>query len=109
MFDEFTTPYSLDLPLFKELGLKPFKAEHATETYVGEVDNEYWTIKIWVDCMPAQFWKFEIYNKEAKAITHKFRTGSGGFTEYWKVAKMFAEGMLEFEAVEGKNKALAES
>ena len=109
MFEENSKPYSWDLPTFKELGLEPFNAPHATETYVGEVDNEYWTIKIWVACMPAQFWKFEIYNKEAKATTHKFRTGSGGFTEYWKVAKMFAEGMLEFEAVEGKNKALAES
>ena len=61
MFEENSKPYSWDLPTFKELGLEPFNAPHATETYVGEVDNKYWTIKIWVDCMPAQFWKFEIF------------------------------------------------
>lgn len=93
---------SQDLLTFKELGLNVFNVPHDTEFYVGKVDNEYWAIRIWVDCTPVKFWKFEIYNKEAKGVTHKFRTGSGGFTEYWKVAKMFAEGMIEFESVKLK-------
>ena len=96
--DEFTTTYSHngDLELFKKLGLKPFKAKHAEETYIGEVKNDNGYIKIWVTCCPAQFYKFEIDSKENnKKIV--INTGSGCFSEYWDFAYKFLNGQIDFE------------
>lgn len=99
MLDKKSTTYSCDIPLFEELGLKIFEVENHIETYVGEVDNDYWNVKIWVECAPAQFWKFEIFNKELETITYNFRTGSGGFTDYWEIAKKLADGMITFDKI----------
>ena len=95
--DEFTTPYEWDLPLFEKLNIKPFKAPHSKEIFVGEVVYNIDKIKIWVTCMPAQFWRFEIYSDETKKTT-KFSTGSGNLGDYWDIAEKISQGMLEFES-----------
>ena len=99
LWDENNTPHKEDLPLFKELGLEPFDLPVWKNHLVGEVETNDYKIKVWVECAPAQFWKFEIYNKGAEKVTYKLSTGSGNFREYWKVAEMFAQGLLTSEMI----------
>lgn len=93
-FDEPSTPYKDDLHLFEELGLIKFSLPNWQEEFIGEVDEKDYKIKVWVECAPAQFWTFEIYNKEAKKITYKISTGSGSLSDYWETIENFAQGML---------------
>ncbi len=84
----------IDLPLFAELGLSPFKTKRGEKKSVGKVqfgDGSY--VKIWVIAAPAQFWQFEVYCAESDRI-HKISTGSGSFSDYWKSIRMVAIGLL---------------
>ena len=99
LFD-YADTYSDDLELFESLGLKPFKRlKNWNKTLLGEVDNVDYTVKVWVETAPAQFWSFEIFNKDAQKITYKLSTGSGTLSQYWPIVIMFATGMLVSERV----------
>lgn len=87
--------YQSDLDLFKELGFKPFTTDSQDEIFVGEYKLPFYdnaSIKVWVSCMPAQFWRFEIETDEEGRF--KMETGSGSLKNYWSTAMMVAEGML---------------
>jgi len=106
MFEEFELTMKEDLPLFKKLGLEPFKVAIATKTsnktYVGEVTDDYGQVKIWVECMPAHSWMFEVYNKEEDKITF-LSTGTGTLGYYWKSVEDVMHGMLVVDkCIQGK-------
>lgn len=87
--------YSWDLELFQKLGLTPFSCENQEELFVGEYKLPHYekaNIKIWVTCMPAQFWRFEIETDEDKKF--EVSTGSGSMSDYWSSVLKVAEGML---------------
>lgn len=87
--------YHSDLGLFSKLGLKPFHANSQNELFVGEYkipEYEKAGIKIFVTCLPAQFWRFEIQTDEDKKF--EASTGSGTLSEYWPSVLQIAEGML---------------
>ena len=82
--------YDEDLPLFKKLGLKPFKASTRQRIFVGEVNpNKDCSIKIWCEGLPSQFWEFEVVDIEG--FHHKISTGSGTLTDYWPSVLLVAD------------------
>lgn len=92
--------YSWDLELFQELGLTPFSSDNQEELFVGEYKLPHYdkaNIKIWVTCMPAQFWRFEIETDEDKKF--EVSTGSGSMSDYWSIVLKVAEGMLVVNAL----------
>lgn len=97
------TTYSWDQPLFKELGLEPFEVYDQKEHYIGEVKGDDGSLaKIWVTCLPAQFWRFEVHvpkYPQGKNVTH-FTTGSGSFSDYWHIARVIMDGMVRINKLE---------
>lgn len=92
--------YSWDLELFQKLGLTPFSSDNQEELFVGEYKLPHYdkaNIKIWVTCMPAQFWRFEIETDEDKKF--EVSTGSGAMSDYWSSVLKVAEGMLVVNAL----------
>ena len=92
--------YSWDLELFQELGLTPFSSDNQEELFVGEYKLPHYdkaNIKIWVTCMPAQFFRFEIETDEDKKF--EVSTGSGSMSDYWSSVLKVAEGMLVVNAL----------
>ena len=92
--------HSWDLELFQELGLTPFSSDNQEELFVGEYKLPHYdkaNIKIWVTCMPAQFWRFEIETDEDKKF--EVSTGSGSMSDYWSSVLKVAEGMLVVNAL----------
>lgn len=89
--------YFRDKDLFKNLGFDLFNVNHQKEFKVGEYKlDDYDTAKItvFVKCMPAQFWRFEIQTDEN--ISVGLETGSGTLSDYWNIALQFAKGMVVF-------------
>lgn len=94
------TTYSWDLPLFEKLGLKPFEIENQEKTFIGEhklPDYDKASVKIWVTCMPAMFWHFEVTTDEGKVF--KIDTGSGSLSNYWDSIEKIATDMLVVNAL----------
>lgn len=90
--------YSCDKALFSKLGLKQFSIVNQKEHFVGEYklpEYETGSIKVWVTCMPAMFWRFEILTIEGKHF--RLTTGSGALQNYWPSVMLVAEGMIELE------------
>lgn len=87
--------YDWDLPVFARLGLKPFKTLKTHKTHkVGVVKTKTYTVKVYVEPMPAQFWKFDIRTTEGH---HYFlTTGSGALSTHWDAVEKFATGMMNF-------------
>ena len=96
MFETNTT-YDWDLKLFKELGLKPFSCGLRTETFVGEVKTDEYSVKIWVDCYPAQFYRAEILCSNGTTVN--ISTGSGSFGDYWSIFEKIASGMVAIKSL----------
>jgi hypothetical protein len=95
--------YDWDLPLFRKLGLQPFDVEVWQKHFVGEVRMENGsTVKVWVECAPAQFWTFEITSGETGDVT-TLGTGSGNLNEYWPFVEKVADGMIVVKGVERPN------
>jgi hypothetical protein len=59
--------------------------------------NEANSQTIWVTCLPAQFWRFEIETDEDKKF--EVSTGSGSMSDYWSSVLKIAEGMLVINAL----------
>ncbi|QCR22857.1 hypothetical protein [Pontibacter sp. SGAir0037] len=97
MFDLINTPYKEDLPLLLGLGLREFVCETGVETDLGSVETKDYLIKVYVTCMPAQFWKFDIICKEGSRRTI-LETGSGTFTQYWDMAKMVGLNLVTIKS-----------
>lgn len=92
LFNEFRT-YDWDLPLMRDLGLKPFHGKVWEEVFVGKVEREDALIFIWVCGAPAQFWRFEVVDF-GNYSTHSITTGSGSLRDHWPHVERIAEGML---------------
>ncbi len=97
--------HSDDLATLKSLGLDPWKdVPHAEEILIGEVypypvDEEKpgrrTRIRCYVTCMPAQFFRFVIVRPNENGDHSdmeevEVKTGSGSFSEYWKMAREVA-------------------
>lgn len=94
-----------DLPLFEKLGFEPFEIDNRNKVFLGEYklpDHDKAVIKVWVTCLPAQFWDFEIFSEEGD--TFKCSTGSGKLSEYWESVKLIAESMLVVEKLNNEIK-----
>ena len=95
MFNK-NVPYDWDLPLFAELKLKPFDAKTWEETFVGDIkieDGEGGNVKLFVTCVPAQFWKAEI-SWDDRSDKLLLETGSGSLKDYWPTIKDLASRMV---------------
>ncbi len=95
-----TETYSWDLPLLEELGLTPFSTQFNEEIYLGERklfvgDNA--SIKVWVDCCGAQFWRFEITRSDGRKF--KVTTGGGSLKDYWPMAFSIANDCLTVQEI----------
>jgi hypothetical protein len=90
--------YSSDMALFKSLGLTPFSnIPNGKEHFVGEFKfDDGSVVKISVNPMPAQFWKFEVYIAERKR-TMIISTGSGALCNFWCVVRLLATDMIDFK------------
>ncbi len=97
MKDEIITPYSVDLPLLKKLGLTIFSCGYGVETFLGTVKTDTYNIDVWVTCMPAMFFRFHVKNHENTEFD--IGTGSGNFTQYWTIAESFGQGMIEIDEI----------
>ena len=91
--------YNKDIKLLHLLGLKEWEANENEDAYIGEVfpnskeNDKSLSIKIYVTCLPAQFYKFIIKN-EKENIFLEIETGSGSLTKYYPMALAVAEGNL---------------
>jgi len=113
-----------DQEAMEELGLRTagfardWTALGTVVVHAAEPEGEYGprpaaTIDVEVSAMPAMFWRFTITRPHdgAETVDGKVRgiyeplerfvmkTGSGGFTTYWPIAKMIAENMLTVEPI----------
>jgi hypothetical protein len=94
--------YQVDYTLFDELGLNLFVFDDQKMHFIGEYKFPHYekaSAKIYVTCMPAQFWKFEIQTDENKIYI--LETGSGTLSEYWKTVELVATGMLVLNGASG--------
>lgn len=92
--------YHCDLPLFEKLGLTPFVINNQDKNFLGEYkipDHDIASVKIWVTCMPAMFWHFEVKNEEGEMF--KVNTGSGSLTDYWDSVEKIATNMLAVNSI----------
>lgn len=91
--------YQADLDLFSELNLQPFRdAPHAERVEVGIVDMPAGKVKIEVTCVPAKFWRFQIFpSDESDGQRIIIRTGSGLLGDYWPCVVKFLQGMIVIE------------
>ena len=87
-----SSTYSEDLNLVQELGLNVLDEVDNGEYYLGEVEGDFYTVKVWVTTAPAQFYQFEITDPRGKVIW--LNTGSGSLTAYWPSVVLIAQGML---------------
>lgn len=93
-------PYSQDLNLFHKLGFDIFNINDPEEHLVGVYKfptDEPSKVKVFVTCMPAQFWRFEILNHAGEQI--HLSTGSGSLTDYWDTVEKFATGHIFIDKV----------
>lgn len=99
MINEIQTPHEYDIKLLNILGLPTWEAKLNEETYIGEVFptkkeiGKSISIKIWVTCMPAQFYRF-IVNNPSQDIYCEVSTGSGSLAKYYPMALSVADGTL---------------
>lgn len=97
MFDDRASTYTEDYKIFKELGLEPFKdLDTHKRHFVGDFKRPDELVKIYVEPYPAQFWVFEIYNKDGKKI-QEISTGSGSLRDYWQTVEQMLNGMISIE------------
>lgn len=67
---ELCHPYKSNIKLLNKLGLSAWEAKLNEEIYLGEVfpfkkeNGKTISIKIWVTCMPSQFYSFIVSNIE---------------------------------------------
>lgn len=91
-----------DLKLLSSLGIKPFTPVDEKEQFVGEYGFPYPTyekakVKIFVSCLPAQFWRFEITTEEG--LIFNINTGSGFLYEFWPSIVLIADGRLNIDYI----------
>lgn len=86
-----------DHELMTSLGLRTWSF-HQEFTDLGTViinevheESSAATIKVEVSALPAQFWRFTVTQEEGVTV---LTTGSGGFSDYWPIAKLVADNML---------------
>lgn len=96
IFNEFRT-YDWDLPLIRDLGLRPFRGKTWSEIFIGKVALDDAIVFVWVTGAPAQFWRFEIVDF-GNYNTHTVTTGSGALKNHWPHVERIARGMLGVES-----------
>jgi hypothetical protein len=87
-----------DLDLFMSLTFFPFSTCSQEEFFVGKYklpDSDVSEISVYVTCMPAQFWRFDITTEDG--FKYMLTTGSGILSDYWEIALKVAEGMVAIE------------
>lgn len=84
--------YVDDYLLFDKLKLKRFKYLYKEEYFVGEVKEKEYSVKIFVNCLPSQFWRFEIIDVNNKHF--QLSSGSGCLSDFWPSIELLAKNML---------------
>ena len=100
-------PYQEDLKLLSQLGLSAWKAVTHQEILIGEVypyadeevEGEKTKIQIFVNCAPAQFYRFAIVRKSededySGMESIEVKTGAGSLAKYWDMVLSVANGCL---------------
>jgi hypothetical protein len=118
--------YNGDKALMEQLGLRTWNFERkwtdlgTVTVQEAEPDGEYGprpaaTVKVEVSALPAQFFRFTVTRPrdESEVVDGKvrgiyeplerfvLRTGSGGFSKFWPMAKAVAEDMLTIDRDDG--------
>jgi hypothetical protein len=86
---------SRDLQLFQKLEIEPFEVNHQKQIFLGMVILPFASISVYVTCMPAQFWEFEIEPDEGEM--YKVKTGSGTLSDYWQSIVLITSDCLVIE------------
>lgn len=98
--DELYKPHPDDVAFMSSLGLRPWeRAAYGEELFIGEVQpwaseeepGRLTTIRCYVTCMPAKFWRFEVRRRSEDdgydgMELLEVKTGSGGLALYWPMA-----------------------
>jgi hypothetical protein len=95
--DKIHTPYFDDYQLLKSLGIEPWKVKLSERKYVGEYklpEYDQAKIKIWVSCIGAIYFDFEIITDDDTCFTAKC---SGNLHEYWDSLLLMAKGNMTVE------------
>ncbi len=88
-------PYDWEIEFYQKNDLPYWETYDQEEKDLGRIyqsDNGSY-VEAKVTCMPAQFWKFNIFCSERNETT-ELSTGSGGLTDFYNIAVMIADGML---------------
>jgi len=104
---EHNKPYAQDLVLLRSLGLPAWNAELHSLTFIGEVhpfgdedpEGQKTVIRCFVNCHPAQFWKFEVIRRSEEdgydgMEQIEITTGSGLLSNYYPMALAVANNVL---------------
>lgn len=91
-----------DLDLAKRLGLDTsLQFPHAEWVELGTYEHRWagdkdvaYRVRVSVNAMPAQFWRFNIVPITTDGQFLEVSTGSGGLSDYWPTIKNMAEGMI---------------
>lgn len=94
--------YAWDLPLLRDLGLRPFSGKVWEEIYIGHVTRDDSIVFVWVTGAPEQFWRFAIVDF-GNYQTHLVTTGSGSLRDYWPLIEKMAQGMIGANEVRFSN------
>lgn len=76
-----------NLPVFRDI---PTHKEH----HVGTIEGEGCLIDVYVDPMPAQFWRFEVQTSVEEPKTFEISTGSGCLADFLPSVLLVAQSML---------------
>ncbi|SFH40618.1 hypothetical protein SAMN05421739_11815 [Pontibacter chinhatensis] len=88
-----TLPMNLTYLCYWDLACESSSVKTMLKPILVELTLMNITIDVYVTCMPAQFWKFDILCKESRKRMI-METGSGIFTRYWSVAEMIGQNLV---------------
>lgn len=100
--------YDGEIKLLKELGLNvDVELNHGEWIELGTYEHRYqdetkpeepaYRVVVFVNAMPAKFWRFEIEPLTTDGRKCVMTTGSGEIQDYWPTVKGLAEGMIVVE------------
>jgi hypothetical protein len=84
-----------DLPLFQQLGFKPFQTDNNKKILVGIYKlplHKKAKIKVFVTCLPQQYWVFEV--AAFGGDFYLMHSGEGALSDFWDSAFKIAAGTL---------------
>lgn len=91
-------PYSWEIPFYEKHNIPLWSGPMHTDIDLWLIySDESWSTVHWkVNCLPAQFFTFEIYNAENKR-SNIMSTWSGSLSDYYDTAVLIAQWMISIK------------